>query len=141
MRVLIATLLAAAVAALPVAPFDGSATVVKDPFVLFASNPFVGHATPLALQATALWRRRSSDGGVGDGARIVVATTAFHGSPHHALHETFRKEGGEGFGTGVEYVEVGFVNVTSSTLLATAQVLNSKVCAVMPLRSAACCAQ
>jgi hypothetical protein len=127
MRVLIVNLLAAAVAALPVAPFDGAATTIKDPFVLFASSPFVGHATPLALQATALWRRRSSDGGVGDGARIVVATTAFHGSPHHALHDMFREEGGEGFGTGVEYVEVGFVNVTASTLVPATGVLQSKV--------------
>jgi hypothetical protein len=97
------------------------------PFVLFASQPMVGHVSPLALEAAALWRRRESVNGLGTNARVVLATTAFVGSPHLAVADIFHSVEGDAYGTGVEYVEVGFVNTTADRLVNFTIVMQERV--------------
>lgn len=97
---LLLLLLAAAAAA--------SASTHK-PFVLFAAYPLVGHTTPLVHIAIELAKR-------GVAGRIVLANTAFPGSPQREIQQMFAA-GGEAYGLGLEFVEVGFSpNMTAKTV-------------------------
>lgn len=81
----------------------------EKPFILFAAYPLVGHTTPLVFQAAEVARR-------GIASRVVVANTAFIGSPQAELAQMFTSPSGEAYGLNVEFVEVGFVNVTAKTV-------------------------
>jgi hypothetical protein len=86
-----------------------SSGFAQQPFVLFASYALVGHTTPLVNQAAELAR-------LGVAGRIVVANTAFIGSPQPELSRMFTEPTGEAYGLGIEFVEVGFVNETGKRL-------------------------
>jgi hypothetical protein len=78
--------------------------------------PLVGHTTPLLFQAAELARR-------GDARRVVLTTPAFIKSPHaevsHLIHTASEANAAARYGVpGVEleFIEAGFVNLTSRNL-------------------------
>ncbi len=88
----------------------GAPTPTPNPFILFASIPLVGHTTPLVYEAAALARMNVA-------GRIVVANTAFVGGPQEELTRMFEHPEGEAYGLGLEFVQVGFVNLDARHLV------------------------
>ena len=101
----------------------------KGPFILFGSQPLVGHSYPLAMAAVALWRRRDGINGIGPHPRVVVACPAFIGSPHAEIRDIFFSPDGDAYGTDVEFVEAGFVNRSAEHLVDFGLALKERVCA------------
>jgi hypothetical protein len=95
------------------APGDARAAPLPDAdggeMVLFVAVPLVGHLTPLLLQADALAAKRDPP------RRVVVATSAFVGSPHPELLRLMDEL--PSFRRGwASLVEMEFLNVTASDL-------------------------
>ena len=80
------------------------------PFVLYAAVPLVGHLTPPLLQAQEL-------ASTGRARRVVLSTLAFQGSPHHEIHNLLTSPDRARGEVEVEFMEFGFVNRTSKTLV------------------------
>lgn len=127
-RVMLRSLLVAAVATglLSSALGASAPSDVPRPFILFASWPLQGHATPLAFTAIELSRRNIT-------RRIVLANTGFAGGPHGELKRMFGSPEGEGFGSGVEYMQVGFLDRDSKHLVNHELAVNGEVRQCLPL--------